>query len=590
MTDGSMPDKGYMVSKPTRLSRIVPSKDFYDPKEGWKILREYEKEHSADLATGRNYLGTWENEGKVFLDVSQNIMDRDKAISLGASRDQKKIWDVVNQREIDTGGTGGVKKGSSHGGMERHLGNVRGREGRLRKGTLGEIDWQKSRRPAKVIYFDYGLKPVFKHGEHDQSEHGNWARGGAQTVEELQGEGFSREESERIMSMKEKGPTLKDLDSALEENKTQDIDEDKARFFIDNERTLNDIVEQRIEDNLDVLEEERGKEFTEDEKLERYDDIREEVIEDMITNEIERVEEVANNNGDSLREPQDLSELKPLFNSVYEMSHEGILRVGLDAGKSVTLSSKTEEVFIDGAGIHVKSNVYDENGNLVTSNPIERIFTKDPVSGTWSVEHKWMELDENYRGTGFGGKFLQQSEDWYISQGVTHMKMLAGLEDGARHWANAGFDFDKDHLDETYSSFKAGLQQQEYALPEIARDFGDDVARGWKESISEGKALLARMKNPDGKFKDISADDFPKPHEFASLGADKSLIEIERYGRGKQEYWVGKAFLEGRAVYYTKGLTAEGRNLLAGPIDMDGDGMVYDGTAREKPAPGGKKN
>jgi hypothetical protein len=39
MTDGSMPDKGYMVSKPTSLSRIVPSKDFYDPKEGWKILR-----------------------------------------------------------------------------------------------------------------------------------------------------------------------------------------------------------------------------------------------------------------------------------------------------------------------------------------------------------------------------------------------------------------------------------------------------------------------------------------------------------------------------------------------------------------------
>lgn len=49
-------------------------------------------------------------DGKVFLDVSQNIMDRDEATSLGASRDQLKIWDVVNQVEIDTGGTGGVKK------------------------------------------------------------------------------------------------------------------------------------------------------------------------------------------------------------------------------------------------------------------------------------------------------------------------------------------------------------------------------------------------------------------------------------------------------------------------------------------------
>jgi hypothetical protein len=43
---------------------------------------------------------------------------------------------------------------------------------RLRQRNLGEVS-----KTLKVIYFDYGLKPVLKHGEHDQSEHGNWARG-----------------------------------------------------------------------------------------------------------------------------------------------------------------------------------------------------------------------------------------------------------------------------------------------------------------------------------------------------------------------------------------------------------------------------
>ena len=445
MKDGDMPKTGFTVAKGKKFAQIVKAEDFYGDK-GEEILTSYLKQYRSELNKENNYLGLWHNKKneQVYLDVSENIQDEAEAIRRGRERDQISIWDVVNLKEIPTGGTGATKTRSSQ--TSRFVEDDRRADRGLRQRDLGEVVTKQT--TTKVIYFQYGLKPVLKHeGHEDQESHGNWARGGAQTVEELQGQGYTREESERIMSMKEKGPTLKDLDSALEGNKEQRIDEDKARFFIDNERDLNDMVEQRIEDKIDTLEEERGSDFTEDERLDVYDGIRDDVIDDIITNEIDRVEEIANRSGDSLREPQDSSELVPLFNSVYEMSHEGTLRTGGDAGKSVTLSSKTEEVFIDGTGIHVKSNVYDENGNLVTDNPIERVFSKDPVSGTWSVEHKWLELNENYRGTGFGGKFLQQSEDWYISQGISHIKMLAGLEDGARHWANAGFDFDKDHLD-----------------------------------------------------------------------------------------------------------------------------------------------
>jgi hypothetical protein len=42
-----------------------------------------------------------------------------------------------------------------------------------------------------------------------------------------------------------------------------------------------------------------------------------------------------------------------------------------------------------------------------------------------------------------------------------------------------------------------------------------------------------------------------------------------------------------RYVYalHVKVLTAEGSKILDGPIDMDGDGLIYDGTPREKPVP-----
>jgi hypothetical protein len=54
---------------------------------------------------------------------------------------------------------------------------------------------------------------------------------------------------------------------------------------------------------------------------------------------------------------------------------------------------------------------------------------------------------------------------------------------------------------------------------------------------------------------------------------------------GKPIYgWDGKDILDGLFLKYTKGLTQEGRTLNQGPIDRDGDGLVYDGTAREKPA------
>jgi hypothetical protein len=78
--------------------------------------------------------------------------------------------------------------------------------------------------------------------------------------------------------------------------------------------------------------------------------------------------------------------------------------------------------------------------------------------------------------------------------------------------------------------------------------------------------------------KSMKEDGFPLPAEFANIGYTKGATE-----------WAGRSLMYDLRLKYTKSLTAEGQKLLDGPIDHDGDGLVYDGTAREKPAPSGGK-
>jgi hypothetical protein len=112
MIDGSEPTTGYMVAKGSQYGSISSAADFYDPVKGPKILADYMKKNKADLATGKNYLGLWHNkdDGNVYLDISENVLDLDDAKQRGSSRDQISIWDVANFAEIETGGTGNVGK------------------------------------------------------------------------------------------------------------------------------------------------------------------------------------------------------------------------------------------------------------------------------------------------------------------------------------------------------------------------------------------------------------------------------------------------------------------------------------------------
>jgi hypothetical protein len=558
MTDGSLPDKGYMVSKPTKFSRIVPAKDFYDPKEGWKILREYEQKHSEDLATGKNYLGTWEHEGKVFLDVSQNIMDRDEAVSLGRNNDQLKIWDVVNQKEIDTGGTGGVQKGSQNGSMERHLGNDRGGERRLRKRTLGENDWNESRRRTKVIYFDYGLKPVLKHEggpEHDQADHGLWAKG------------YTAEQSERIKSMKDVGPSADDIRNAL---KPSEVTYEEIDMLVRNTgplyQAITEDIDTEVAERLEALQNEfPNHEYTEQEKNEIFERVENEMVYNYIENNIDDLEsQIRDERGD---ERLSTEEITMQLADVFDIEHTGIDR----NGNQRTFSSRIGYGDVVDGGIRISGDILDENNEVIGA--IERTFFEK--NGALLVEHNLFEIyDEDNRGTGFGKELIQRTEAWYVAQGLDGIIVSTGLEDGARHWARAGYDWRSPDHAFTALGALLGTAGITFKVDSPERKEFDGIM---------SRALNGYKVDADGEVtydsvKSMKEDGFPLPADFANIG----------YKEGDKN-WAGKKLMYGQFFKYSKALTAEGMRILEGPIDHDGDGMIYDGTPREKPAPS-KKN
>lgn len=570
LKDGTEPTKGFMVAKGRKFGAIVKADDFFNETKGAEILSSYMKQHKSDFNNSNNYLGLWHNtdDGQVYLDVSENILDENQATSRGRERDQISIWDVANFKEIETGGTGGIEKTRSS-TTARYVRDDGRADRRLRQRDLGEVS-----KTLKVIYFDYGLKPVLKHGEHDQSEHGNWATG------------RSEEDVKRIAEFKNRGPSIANLDETLESS-TGEIDRDKARFMIENDSNLNDDVENRISEIISNIEEQDGEPMSEEDKLNNYDDYRNQATEELIDEQPDFLEEYARaNEYGSLNEPEGADILKESLDDVYGLERTATFREGERQGEEITMTSAVTEVTLESANtIKVVTNVEDENGNRLNGDEIVRYLTKDEETGTWSVEHSLLKLDREYRGLGFGGKFLQQSEDYYVAKGFTHIKLNAGLEDGARHWANSGFDWNRDELPFIVDTLKGALNSRQRDLDNDLTGFTPESQKIYREELEKGKEILSRMVDTNGNIRDMKEDSFPLPKEFASLGADRPLKD----GVGNTTY-TGKELLRREYIPYVKFLTAEGQNLIEGPIDMDGDGLVYDGTPREKPVSGvGKK-
>ena len=94
LVSGDVPTTGYMVALSGHEERV--------PVEAFTLDRlvRYVKDHADALLEGDTYLGAWRDGDVVFLDVSECVTSRAKALFLGAERGQLAIWDVLNSAEI----------------------------------------------------------------------------------------------------------------------------------------------------------------------------------------------------------------------------------------------------------------------------------------------------------------------------------------------------------------------------------------------------------------------------------------------------------------------------------------------------------
>lgn len=568
MVDGHLPDKGYMVAKPPEYGEVVKAADFFDPIKGPKILSAYMIKNKADLGAGsKNYLGTWLNKGKIYLDVSQNIMSRSKATKLGADRNQKKIWDVVNKLEIDTGGTGEVQKGNQGGGIARYFKDD-GRGNRsVRPENLGKV------RRKQVIYFSPGLKPVLKHsggdahgGTDDQSSHGNWAR-----------QGYTASESEAIHAMEGVGPTLDDFNNLQSLGATPEYSD--LIDFVNNDpgfyEEAIDGIDERVQERLNALQEEfPNHEYTEQEKSTIYEDVQSEMIGEYVDLDAENLTELWSNlNGGG---EFDEEEMTDKLNEVYAFESTGTN----PSGDTYTINARMENCFINGETLEARGTIYDSDTNQSVGE-IARTFYKNSDGG-WNVEHDIFLIHESrYKGTGFGKQYIDRMENWYRAVGIDTITVGTAW-DGARHWARAGYDWNPgqmetnigqlmDRVTNLYGTFAIGTQNRTEFDSLMGRMI-ENYVPGTNDDAYAGIST-------DYRVKSLKSEGFPLPSDFANIGIDRKTTEDNFVD------WAGKELTAGRHMKYMKRMTAEGSSLLEGPIDRDGDGLVYDGTAREKPAP-----
>jgi hypothetical protein len=570
MVDGSEPTSGYMVAKGSQYGSIASEADFYDPVKGPKILADYMKKNKSDLATGKNYLGLWHNtaDGQVYLDISENIQDVDTARTLGAERDQISIWDVANFAEIETGGTGNVGKtrGSE---TARHLEDD-GRGNRpVRPTTLGKIG-----KALKVIRFEAGLIPVLKHdaGGHDQASHGNWARG------------VSAEDEALIDQMSSMGPSKEDILNALVDAEQPDMSD--LEMMVSNDMGLYEQAIDGIDERVDAEMAEFGwddttkhdADFIERQRNQVYEEMQNQMINDFIENDdgtLASLWQEENGGGDF--NPEDLH--SPM-DEVYAISHN----VTNNAGEVITtLDSSTTNIYRDGERLVIQGQVSDSDGNF--AGEFQRSFYKeinDNGEEILVVEHDLLRMADEYQGSGFGKAFLAQQEAYYVSKEIDAINVGTAW-DGARHWARAGFDFNPQYLDDNIRQLSRRVSSGVY-----------DVAKFGTPEREEFDAIMSRAVNDYestesgirySSVKEIREDNFPIPNDFAMIGYGRRTQTGVDDNDKPQYTWAGKELLADMNLKYRKGLTQEGRTINQGPIDRDGDGLVYDGTAREKPAP-----
>ena len=91
LSEQGSPETGYMVSKPNNeiiLSSVSEAE-----------IEEFLTSHEVGI---NEFFGGWidDTDGKVYLDISENVPNLDKAVRLGIERNQLAIYDLNSQESI----------------------------------------------------------------------------------------------------------------------------------------------------------------------------------------------------------------------------------------------------------------------------------------------------------------------------------------------------------------------------------------------------------------------------------------------------------------------------------------------------------
>jgi hypothetical protein len=364
----------------------------------------------------------------------------------------------------------------------------------------------------------------------------------------------------------------------------EQADMSDLKMLVENDQGLYNQAIDGIEERVAALVEERKYEYEDTEENNKanealynrlFEQVQNEMIDEFIQQDDGSLAQLwQDQNGGGFDQYQMIDKL----NEVYGFEYTGKNAFGTE----MTLRAEVAEIYqVDEDTLGFRGQILDDDGNEVGR--LERTFYRNETGG-WNVEHDYFKIDdEEAQGTGFGSKWIQRQEDWYIAKGFDAITVGTAW-DGARHWARAGYDWNPNEMDTNLNQLMQNVRMsfEKFDVGTESRTEFDNLIGRMVFNYEKGQ-VSPRLPD-DYQLKNFTYDDFPIPADFANIGINrKSSLSFE--GEPRTTNWDGKSLMSNLFMKYKKVLTAEGTSIQQGPIDRDGDGLVYDGTAREKPAP-----
>jgi hypothetical protein len=93
--------RGFMVAR-EGAERVYSKKNF--SKRGQSLIARYLRQHKRELDDGSLFVGGWRDpaNGKVYLDLSQQVGSKEKAQRLAHANHQEAYYDVAKKRAVYT--------------------------------------------------------------------------------------------------------------------------------------------------------------------------------------------------------------------------------------------------------------------------------------------------------------------------------------------------------------------------------------------------------------------------------------------------------------------------------------------------------